>query len=562
MGLEDYIRARSDQYHPSSTRDDRILSPRQQQKVQVNDKFVLGSGFPPSRFMRPLPLPFVEPLPPLQQQNDLYLAQQQPEKSIFDTDVENVDDSTITVTSVGDIEAQDHAHGRGGLFGHDVISQDWDASELSSESGHTQHEDQMEVTTTTNRRRKSTLPSALDSGKTTYADEYDSQPFDWILQSEATHRPASANNNKSKRNSVDKPNASRIPRAKSRLSLQRSDSDPGARPRSRMATEKEATATNNTRTVQLPNRPGPGYRRMSTFPQSLTTTPNNRFNFKSERPYERLIQQQSPTRKVSGPRPQPGRRDSTSPRKTGQARRKLELSSSRVARDTLDTTDEEEDDDGDEGADKDDDTTQGSLSSIIPESLSDITQRKISVSTISDKHHLPNLTSDYPDEILQQMDFTELEQESFDHIPNSLTTNSPLITNSTPHKKPPPPPSPPPRAPAPPVSPPEPTAPASEKLDYALNALSSAPSKRQEYLSSMTITEWEDFGDELIGQVGEMLKLIKESRQSRRRTTALFEAEIRRRHDETQHQSADLDRKFAEMKQGGLGVLRGLKPGV
>jgi Extracellular mutant protein 11 len=559
MGLEDYIRARTDQYYPSNTREDRTQSPRQQQRIQANDRFALGNGFPPSRFMRPLPLPFMETQQQQQQhQNDLQLAQQQQEKSIFDTDVENVDDSTITVTSIGDIEARDHSsiHARGGLFDHDVISQDWDGSELSSESGNPQ-ENQIEVVTATTHRGKSTIPSTLDN-KTSYDDEYDSRPYDWILQSETAQRPSTALNNRSKRNSLaDKPNVSRIPRAKSRMSLQRSDSDPGARARSRMATEKEATAT---RTVQVPT-PGSGYRRMSNFPQNLTTTPNNRFNFKSERPYERLIQQQSPTRQVSGPRPQPGRRDSASPRKHGKARQKLELAS-RLAKGTLDTTDDDIDDDDEEEEvehvmDNEEDDTQASLSSIEPQSLSDTTQRKISISTLSDKHHPPNLTSDYPDEILQQMDFSELEQESFDHIPNPLTNHSTFTTNIPPKIKSPPP-LPAPRPPAPPPS----TAPASEKLDYALNALSSTPAKRQQYMSSMTITEWEDFGDELIGQVGEMLKLIKESRQARRRTTALFEAEIRRRHDETQHQSGDLDRKLAEMKQGGLGVLRGSKPGM
>jgi hypothetical protein len=57
----------------------------------------------------------------------------------------------------------------------------------------------------------------------------------------------------------------------------------------------------------LPYRNG---HRMNSYSQSLATTPKNRFNFKTERPYERLILQ-SPTRRASGPRPQPGRQNST-----------------------------------------------------------------------------------------------------------------------------------------------------------------------------------------------------------------------------------------------------------
>lgn len=554
MGVGDYIRARSDQYYPPTPTDDRVFS-SQQQKTYVVDKSIAGNGLPASRFMRPLPPQFQEAEIGSPQQNNQSLLPSQQQKSIFDTDAEDFDDSTITVVSVGDTDPRNPARG---IFDQDVVSQDWDSS-VQSESDHHpsdnhRNEARFQIATTLAHRRKSSIPLAVHENAG-YANDYDNfQSFGGTRFNER-HRSTATTATRSKRNSVDKANTSRIPRAKSRMSLQRSDSDPGAR--SRAASQRETTTT--ARTVQVPYRSG--YSRTSNFPQSLATTPNNRFNFKSERPYERLIQQESPTRLGSVSRPQLGRRHhSTSPHKAEQTRLKHRLPPSgraRVASEStddisLDIDDEPEDDDGD---DREDDGE--SVSSINAQSLSDITQRKLSASTMSDdtdKHH-QRFQSDYPDEVLQQMDFSELEKEPFDHSPSASTNHTMAYKKVAP-------PTPPPKRPAPTAGarpPLDTTTNASEKLGYVMNALTT-PSERHDYISSMAINEWEEFGDELIDQMSEMLKLMKESRQSRRRTTALFEAEIRRRHDETQNQSVELDRKFAEMKQGGLGVLRALNP--
>jgi hypothetical protein len=154
-------------------------------------------------------------------------------------------------------------------------------------------------------------------------------------------------------------------------------------------------------------------------------------------------------------------------------------------------------------------------------------------------HQDRKFESDYPDEILQQMQYSQLEQESFDHTPTP-----PAITTP---KKP------------PPLPAADDAKTASEKLSFVLHSLPNEED-RHRYLSSMTMSEWEEFGDELIGRLGEMMSKIKDARQARRKTTAVFEAEIKRRYDAVQKSDREVDRKLADMKQGGMGVLKGLKP--
>lgn len=529
------------------------------------------------------------------QQYDLPVttAQQQPEKSIFDTDIENADDTTITMASLADIDVRDRDHAGRGMFDHDAISQDWDASVLSESDHPTERndyyrtEEPIKTPAKAPRYRRKTVVPLAETEDINYANVYKENDRRQTLDWDPVEIPRSATAASNKRNSIT--NVSRIPRAKSRMSLQRSDSDPGLRS-VRMASTKEAATTTNTRTVQIPYRTG--YSKASNFPQSLATTPNNRFNFKSERSYERLISQQtSPTRQVSGPRPQPDSRrqrqqrqqqqqqqqqprrvNSTSPQKTGKSGQKYQATPSNKARRLLDESDdsiddeEEEEEETHEISDNIDDESSGSSINAQSLTTTDITQRKISlslsISTSSesmDKRYR-KLESDYPDEVLQQMDFSELDKEPFDHSPGS---SSPLeyqrITTATTTPKKTRAPSPPPPPPVPPPPPPDTSTSPSEKLAYIMTALRS-PTARQNYISSMPITDWESLGDELIDQMSEMLKMIKDSRQARRRTTALFEAEIRRRHDQTINEAGELDRKFVEMKEGGLGVLRALNP--
>jgi hypothetical protein len=80
---------------------------------------------------------------------------------------------------------------------------------------------------------------------------------------------------------------------------------------------------------------------------------------------------------------------------------------------------------------------------------------------------------------------------------------------------------------------------------------------RQTYLSRMSVDEWEDCGDQLIDRFSHLLTEMKQLRRARRRTAAIFENEILRRHDQVEKQDSELSMKLNEMRSGGVEVLRG-----
>jgi hypothetical protein len=54
-----------------------------------------------------------------------------------------------------------------------------------------------------------------------------------------------------------------------------------------------------------------------------------------------------------------------------------------------------------------------------------------------------------------------------------------------------------------------------------------------------------------------MLTEMKKLRRARRRTAAIFEAEVKRRHELVEAQDTELSSKLDEMRTGGAEVLRG-----
>ncbi|KAJ5150021.1 hypothetical protein N7448_001599 [Penicillium atrosanguineum] len=77
----------------------------------------------------------------------------------------------------------------------------------------------------------------------------------------------------------------------------------------------------------------------------------------------------------------------------------------------------------------------------------------------------------------------------------------------------------------------------------------------------MSVDEWEDCGDQLIDRFSHLLTEMKNLRRARRQTAAIFEAEMRRRHEEVEVQDAELSTKLNEMRTGGVEVLRGRSNG-
>ncbi|KAE8403651.1 extracellular mutant protein 11-domain-containing protein [Aspergillus pseudonomiae] len=165
--------------------------------------------------------------------------------------------------------------------------------------------------------------------------------------------------------------------------------------------------------------------------------------------------------------------------------------------------------------------------------INDPFSRRLSVQRISPDQHNPkkrHIEPDYPPDILYQKSFAELQAEPFDHIPAAAP--SPNATQETQ---------------------PDPE----DKIPYLMN-LSDAD--RRTYFSNLSMNEWEDCGDQLIDQFTQVLTKMKDLRHARRKTAAVFEAEIRRRHESVEEQSSDLSKKLDGMRTGGAEVLRGRTP--
>ncbi|KAI9367222.1 extracellular mutant protein 11-domain-containing protein [Aspergillus egyptiacus] len=143
-----------------------------------------------------------------------------------------------------------------------------------------------------------------------------------------------------------------------------------------------------------------------------------------------------------------------------------------------------------------------------------------------------HLEPDYPPEILRTKSFSELQAEPFDKPPSRAAKEKD------------------------PQLPPE-QAKGEDKISFLLRL---SEQERGEYFAKLSMHEWEEHGDLLVEQFAKMISKMKELRHARRRTAAVFEAEIKRRHDFVEEQSAELSGKFDDMRAGGAEVLRGRSP--
>ncbi|KAL2831623.1 extracellular mutant protein 11-domain-containing protein [Aspergillus pseudoustus] len=148
------------------------------------------------------------------------------------------------------------------------------------------------------------------------------------------------------------------------------------------------------------------------------------------------------------------------------------------------------------------------------------------------------LEPDYPPEILCTKSFAELQAEPFDKTP------TPTASKPAPAKE------------KEPQLPPE-WGRDEDKMSFLLRL---SQEERGQYFAKLAMNEWEECGDLLIEQFSKMMTKMKDLRHARRKTAALFEAEVKRRNELVEEQSAELSSKFDEMRAGGAEVLRGRSP--
>jgi hypothetical protein len=146
-----------------------------------------------------------------------------------------------------------------------------------------------------------------------------------------------------------------------------------------------------------------------------------------------------------------------------------------------------------------------------------------------------HLEPDYPPEILCTKTFSELQAEPFDRTPNPKASRPAAETQPRPPEM-------------------------GKDEDKIAFLLRLTEQERGEYFSKLSMDDWEGCGDLLIEEFSKLMTKMKELRHARRKTAAIFEAEVKRRHTMVEEQSAEISAKFEEMRAGGAEVLRGRSP--
>ena len=268
--------------------------------------------------------------------------------------------------------------------------------------------------------------------------------------------------------------------------------------------------------------PPVGAGRKVTLPRRHTSTPRTRFS----PPKPSLLEQldMSPTGRVSPARPKHNgiANDSaalTSPHDMDagdlftsdddERRNSVVPFSTRFDTTNLDILDDEE-------------TIRDPLSKRTP-------TKKSSMDSVIPKKR--ELEADYPPEILYLKSFSELQTEPFDYTPTPVPATI-QVSKQEEELRPDP----------------------EDKVSFLLKL---SDQDRASYLSNLSIDEWEDCGDQLIEQFSQLLSKMKDLRRARRKTAAIFEAEIKRRHELVESQASELSSKLEDMRSGGVEVLRG-----
>lgn len=138
--------------------------------------------------------------------------------------------------------------------------------------------------------------------------------------------------------------------------------------------------------------------------------------------------------------------------------------------------------------------------------------------------------SDYPDDALGTMTFTQLRDEPFDFDPTKAAAGK-LVDDTA------------------------------QSLPAKLEQRKHLPADEQRhFFASMSINEWEDSGDWFIDQFTELMHKMRDARKAKRKQIQEFEEEAERREETVRLRSDQIDRKLSKMRQDGLKVVSDDKP--
>ena len=125
------------------------------------------------------------------------------------------------------------------------------------------------------------------------------------------------------------------------------------------------------------------------------------------------------------------------------------------------------------------------------------------------------------------MDYSELKTQPFDHDPHTVPFNAKGIK-------------------------------ANDSLDVKVQAVGSMATTEQErFLESLTLDEWQEAGDWFVTRFSELIRQMKQVRQSRRQEAHAFEDEVEQRQEAVQRKRAQTDAVLEKMRANGSLVLQG-----
>lgn len=515
MGVGDYIHSKEAGQIHSATND--AANPHQSRRSIAEQARV---GVPATKLVAPVPLPVNGKLNHGYHDN---IQGNPAQGDMFDTDVEGADESTIAGTSVPDFDEPPPSYPSGQLQQSRNGAESRPLYQLQqARRGHesTWYEnlgDRAMKTAGFGSDDIDTDGSQLPSAAGDDGDEEQTPTDDWY-----------SSNHQTRRSVEDQPLSKRLESfwAASRRpytsSNRPANTGPAEQPNSSIMATSAAPGSKNPGQV-VPNR-------KITLPRSMTATPRTRFSPPKPSLLEQL--ESSPARHAAGLQTQPSR-----PKSTGLPFPPDEYDTESIGRPgspqsvialdeqhNMDPLDDHDDNDS------------------IPEVFSKrFPTRPTPPPSRPANQKKRQLEADYPPEVLYQKPFGDLQAEPFDYTPPT-TAPPPQTTNTT----------------APIVSTtPEAQGPTTDRISYLFRL---SEEERAAYFANLPMREWEDCGDQLVDHFTTMLVKMKELRHARRKTASLFETEIKRRHDRAELQDAELSTKLHEMKEGGLGVLRGRTP--
>ncbi|RDW90772.1 uncharacterized protein DSM5745_02547 [Aspergillus mulundensis] len=553
MGVGDYVHSKENRQHQP-----RAIDPPNQTRQALAEQARVE--VPPTTLVAPVPIPGNRQAP-----IDRYgtpfrdpAAERPVLRDAFDTDVEGIDESTIAATSV---IGMDEVHYR--------LPPAAQVNANATANGHMSPQYEPQHHSPQLQPQQQPLPSPtrqLRTGRRANESKWYEGLGDRALKSAgfdsddleaASQHTSTAGDDEQSNETDDQRFVSRYRAAEEPLSRRLQNFWTASRRTTYQPDTVEYTEPTKTQSfipVASTTKPLPANSRKVTLTRSMTTTPRTRFS----PPKPSLLDQLdlTPTRRSPG---------ITRTHSRKEREREREKEASRTADDTIRGTDQglglfTDTNQARAGADDsfqslnafdmtnfDDLENDSSMNDPFsrrasirwvgpPEADTPPTHTPTHVSTMANpkpslkKRHLE---PDYPPEILSTKSFTDLQAEPFDRTPNPKAA-----------------------AEAQPQRPPE-KGKDEDKISFLLRL---SEQERGEYFSKLSMDEWEGCGDLLIEEFSKLMTKMKDLRHARRKTAAVFEAEVKRRHDVVEEQSGEISSKFEEMRAGGTEVLRGRSP--